>query len=137
MKNNEAFSITSFEILHECLDSFPIPTQLNARKIAEKVEGYFNVVSEPVELFNHQTNLEQIVLHTVNWLETEGFIKDCGSTDDGYEMTLTRKGLNALNEVPARLDDRKSFKEIILNGAVNVPFSTIAGVMVEFFKVSN
>ena len=137
MKNSDVFNIVAFEIFHRCSDSFPIPVGFDANEIAQDVFGYFDMSNNESILELQVDKIFDVVNHASDWLIREGFLQDRGSSDDGFVVTFTLQGLNAVNKTPHSIEAQSSFKDVFINGLVGVPFATAAGLMVELFKGGN
>ena len=137
MKNSDVFNIVAFEVFHRCSDSFPIPAELSTNEIAQDVFGYFDMSDNESILAEQVDKVFDVVNYATDWLITEGFLQDRGSSDDGFVVTFTLQGLNAVNKTPHSIEAQSSFKDVFINGLAGMPFATAAGLMVELFKGGN
>ncbi|MGJ8694629.1 MAG: hypothetical protein ACSHW0_19400 [Thalassotalea sp.] len=135
--NIDAFNITAMELFHKSLDGFPIPVQINHVEFAKVVFDYFKTPECSYEATDSLKLLAKTVRETIIWLESEGFLRRTSSDDALTSITITNKGLNAINAIPTSIKDNKSFKEIFKSGFTQFSVSTATGLMVEFFKASS
>ncbi|MBT0029632.1 hypothetical protein J4H40_09325 [Vibrio alginolyticus] len=134
MRNLDIFNCAAVEILHLSLESFPSPAEIDPEEIAETVKGYFldnefSAVNE--SLLNEKCN------DTLSWLASENYLV---VNDEYYDVPstaiLTQKGLNAVNAKTTLLDsaNSKQFSEHFKGGLIQLPFSAVSSLMVDFFK---
>jgi hypothetical protein len=136
MSNNmDKFNIAVIELFHACLDDFPIPTKISSEMLTYKINEYF---SEPESKFHEAAQYsfnEQVCSNTITWLVSEKFITIVEKDELLFSLTLTQKGLNAVNSVPSSLEGKsESYKDIFLKGAINLPIATATNLITEFFK---
>lgn len=135
MQNIDVFNFASLEILHQCIDSFPIYLEVDSGKIALAVSNYFEDPKNYDDSLEQFTNVDEICMYTIFWLKDEGFIRVKNENiDEPYTVVISQKGLNAINRVPSSINDKKSFKEVFKNGLSSVPLNVASGLMIEFFK---
>jgi len=130
----DVFNVVAMEVFHLSLNNFPQATEIDTMAVSKVVIGYFEIPDNKKELDNLISDIDDIVFETVIWLKDEGFLKDKGSSDNGFVVVLTNHGLTAINEVPIFLDSKKTFKKYFYQGITGLPFSTLSGLMVDFFK---
>jgi len=139
MDNIDVFNIASLEIMHLCLDKFPVPALLNDEMIAETVLGFFDILNDESENHLNKNACWEICGYTIIWLRNEGYIEfrgsECGM--GGSSATLTSKGLNTLDAIPTSLNDKITFKELFRKGVSSVPSALVASVMTQYFKVGS
>ncbi|HCG7654209.1 hypothetical protein P3538_13475 [Vibrio parahaemolyticus] len=134
MRNLDIFNCAAVEILHLSLESFPSAAEIDPEEIAETVKGYFldnefSAVNE--SLLNEKCN------DTLSWLASENYLV---VNDEYYDVPstaiLTQKGLNAVNAKTTLLDsaNSKQFSEHFKGGLIQLPFSAVSSLMVDFFK---
>jgi hypothetical protein len=134
----DSFNIAVIELFHCCLVSFPVPAEVTTEMMANNMAAYFALPETDFHSAMQFSNLDQVSFYTIKWLANENFITILDHDDISYSITLTQKGLNAVNSVPTSLNcESKSFKETFLNGLTNMPFTVAANLMVEFFKSGN
>jgi hypothetical protein len=136
MSNNmDKFNIAVIELFHACLENFPIPTKISSERLTYKINEYFE---EPESGFHEAAQYslnEQVCSNTITWLVNEKFITIVEKVELLFSITLTQKGLNAVNSVPSSLEsNNESYKDIFLKGAIGVPISIATNVITEFFK---
>jgi hypothetical protein len=135
LQNIDVFNFAALEILHQCIDSFPVDLELDSGRIALAVTNYFEEPKNYDESLEQFTNLDEICMYTLWWLKDEGFIRVKKQNTDGLcTAVISQKGLNAINRVPSIINDKKSFKEAFKNGLSSVSFNVASGLMIEFFK---
>jgi hypothetical protein len=135
MQNIEAFNFAALEVLHCCLETFPVRANLVPKDISKLVAQFFEVPNKSEEIFAQLTNFDDICLNTIWWLRDEGFIDIKSQIMDGTcDAVLTQKGLNALNAVPSLLNNKKTFRELFYGGLTSLPINVASGAMIEFFK---
>ena len=130
----DLFNVAALEVLNKCVSVFPLPAKFKSSEIATAISGYYPELEKPEEIFAQLCALEDICENTVSWLIEERFISDRGSSRSGFSITLTQKGLNALNKVPASLDGRSNFRNVFKKGMSALSVNVASGLMVEFFK---
>ncbi len=139
MQNIDVFNFAALEILHQCIDSFPVDLELESGRIALAVTNYFEEPKNDDESLEQFTNVDEICMSTIWWLNDEGFIRvknqnQNQNLDGPCTVVISQKGLNAINRVPSIINDKKSFKEAFKNGLSSVPLNVASGLMIEFFK---
>jgi hypothetical protein len=135
LQNIDVFNFAALEILHQCIDSFPVDLELDSGRIAIAVATYFKEPRDYDESLEQFTDLDEICMYTLWWLKDEGFIRVKKENADGCcTAVISQKGLNAINRVPSIIKDKKSFKEAFKNGLSSVPLNVASGLMIEFFK---
>jgi hypothetical protein len=135
LQNIDVFNFAALEILHQCIDSFPVDLELDSGRVAVAVANYFEEPKDSDESLEQFTNLDEICMYTLWWLKDEGFIRVKEENTDGCcTAVISQKGLNAINRVPSIINDKKSFKEAFKNGLSSVPLNVASGLMIEFFK---
>lgn len=134
MDSIDIFNIAALEVMSQSLKHFPIPIDVSHKQVAKVLEGFLAIPNEYEESFEHFAKLEQISEYTILWLINEGFIIDKGSCDTAYRVTLSNKGLNALNSTPAALSDKKPLRDKVKEGLSRVTVSSASTIMVELFK---
>jgi hypothetical protein len=134
MDSVDVFNVAEMEIMHQCLSTFPVPAQIESKKISKVVGDYFQEPNNSVELFAHITKLDEICQHTIKWLQTEDFLMDGGSNISFYRLTLSQKGLNAINSLPSNISEKRTIRSYISGGLSKVSSGTASGIMVELFK---
>lgn len=135
LQNIDIFNFAALEILHQCIDSFPVDLELESGKIAIAVAEYFESPRNNDESCEHFAKLDEICMYTLWWLRDEGFIRAKNETDHGScSVVISQKGLNAINRSPSIIDEQKSFKDFFKDGLASLPFNVASGMMTEFFK---
>ena len=134
MTNTDVFNAATMEIFHECSVNFPRSTEIETVALTQVVLEYFEVLEDDSELNDLFSEIEETIFSTIVWLKDEGYLKDTWSNDNSFVVVLTQKGLNAINATPNVLDKSSSFKDYFIQGLTNLPFTTVSGVMVDFFK---
>jgi hypothetical protein len=134
MDNIDFFNITALEVFHLCLKEFPSSTGIDTTEVRNTVTGYFSDIEleGTVKLTSRQ--LDDRIFDSIDWLISEGFLVDKGSSDSGYVVGLTQKGLNTLNKSPTSINNSKSFRQVFNDGLMSISKSVASGIMVEFFK---
>lgn len=139
MDNIDVFNIASLEIMHLCLAKFPVPVLLADEVIAETVLGYFDILKDESEHNLSKNACWEICGYTIIWLRNESYIefRDTDLGMDGYNATLTSKGLNTLDAIPTSLNDKITFKDLFRKGVSSIPSALVTSVMTQYFKVGS
>jgi hypothetical protein len=124
MKSINVFNITSMEIMHECLSVFPAPAQIQTQGISDAVNGYFE----------EEVSTSENCLYTVKWLLNEDFLIDSGSNLSFFRLTLSQKGLNAVNSFPSSISEKRSVASYIEDGVSKLSVGVATTIMAAFFK---
>ena len=138
MNNIDVFNIASMEILHQCLDKFPVPALLVDEAISNTVMDFFHIVSgEQQEISKNKC--WEICSYTISWLSREGYIEFIGQEAGlgGIQATLTLKGLNTLDSIPTSINEKITFKDLFLKGVTSVPSALVTTVMAQYFKIGS
>lgn len=131
----DTFNIAALEIMHRCLERpFPIYADISPDDVAMKLEGYFKEPDTYEGHFEQIANLRDVAEYTIQWLIDEEFLTAKHKTMQAYRVTLSLKGLNAINSTPLATDAKQTAKSVVSNGLVGVGASVISGVMIELFK---
>jgi hypothetical protein len=134
MDSIDVFNIAAMEIMHECVNKFPVPVALSGKDISNVVEGFFSTPESTEEIFEHLVKIEEICRYTIVWLTQEDFLIEHSSNMSSYSVTLSQKGLNTLNTAPSSIEEKGTFRALISKGLSAFSTSAASGLMVEFFK---
>ncbi len=122
MKNLEQFNQITVWALGNLYDNFPKPLML-------QVEDF-----DP----EFDRNMQESFGATIEFLESEGFLRITDKYDDGTtfgQVTLTMKALNALNSIPESIKEGKSLgqkmSEIAKKGSLET-FKSVVGELVKY-----
>lgn len=124
MNSIEIFNVACMEIMHDCLEVFPSPCEVRMQELTQTVNGYFE---------SDVCTVEKCV-YIVKWLQEENFLVDRGSNISFFRLTLSQKGLNAVNSVPSSISENKSIASYIQEGVSKIGTTVASGIMVELFK---
>lgn len=84
-------------VFAQLYESFPVPADLHNRQAIASAMGVSSADALP-----SGRPFDEMLVHSMNWLSMEGYVRSAGLTP--YEqLTLTQKGLAALNAVPQGL----------------------------------
>ncbi|TKF14606.1 hypothetical protein FCV43_19515 [Vibrio genomosp. F6] len=134
MRNLDIFNCAALEVMHAGLDKFPVPTDVAPTEIAERVKDYFES-NDDGELNSQE--LFKACYATVKWLEQEGYLIINHETlrESICNVTLTQKGLNALNSIPTfDKSENKSFGQYFIKGIKPISASVVGNLMTDFFR---
>jgi hypothetical protein len=86
-------------VFAQLYDNFPVPVEHLERG---KIASVMGVSSGETSVLPSGRPFNEVLGHSLNWLSQEGYVRSAGITP--YErVTLTQKGLTALNAVPQGL----------------------------------
>ncbi|WP_102385068.1 hypothetical protein BCU19_15045 [Vibrio cyclitrophicus] len=133
MRNLDIFNSAALEIMHTSLENFPNFISVDPNVIGKRVKDYFSD-DESNDLTDK--SLFHTCHATIKWLNQEHFIVIQHENLAGVcRLTLTQKGLNALNSVPKFADgEKKSFGQYFVDGIKPIPFSLMVNLMADFFS---
>lgn len=104
MNNIERFNLYTAHILSTLYENFPMPKELEARKIVDAMKDAI-----PVEA-GQQSDATNFVGHTLLWLSENGFVGRLGEISP-FRYVLAPKALEVMNSLPSALQGKKSPKD--------------------------
>jgi hypothetical protein len=117
MTNIEIFNIAVGEIFGRCYAEFPVKIQVSCTEIAMAVAECYDEkeIMEREDLIQKEA---EIVFDAVDWLVKAGYLWTfSGDGDlDYHGVTLTPKGLEVMNSVPASLQTKESLGQLFSKG---------------------
>lgn len=112
--NIELFDEYTGKMLAELYQRFPVPVQLNVRKVSghNKIDEYGQVLNESGD----PSKEADIALATLEWLIESGYIKTRDVRDNyGFgRCVLTAKGLQVLKDSPDSLKEKKYLGDMLI-----------------------
>jgi hypothetical protein len=127
MKNFEYFNLATFEIFHECCSSFPSIAHIQPSNIVSGISKFYDAGEIDEEA------MDDLVHDTVSWLIREGYLVDHGLDSNHLNVSISERGLRAINRKPSSLDSN-SFKEIFSSSIKTTSLSIVSNAVVELFK---
>ena len=127
MKNFEYFNLATFEIFHECCNSFPSIAHIQSSSIVIGISNFY----EEGEI--DKEAMDDLVHDTVSWLIREGYLVNHGLDSNHLNVSISERGLRAINKKPTSLDSN-SFKEIFSSSIKSTSLSIVSNAVVELFK---
>ncbi|EOX3340326.1 hypothetical protein ACPFTU_003698 [Vibrio cholerae] len=135
MDRIEFFNVIAAEIFHRSLETFPVPTEVNYDQIGDISRGYFTEVPTE-ELFDVIVDSHNSAQHALFWLEREGFISISEKGFDSCYIVMTLKGLNAVNSVPEKIEQREPFIVALKKGVKSIGINVVPVMMTELFRLA-
>ncbi len=127
MKNFEYFNLATFEIFHECCSSFPSIAHIQPSNIVSGISKFYDAGEIDEEA------MDDLVHDTVSWLIREGYLVDHGLDSNHLNVSISERGLRAVNKKPSSLDSN-SFKEIFSSSIKTTSLNIVSNAVVELFK---
>jgi hypothetical protein len=87
-------------IFAQLYEAFPVAEDINKARLAQAMGA--DGTDWPAHVLPSGRTLNEMVAHTIGWLNREGFISAYGS-HPAERVVLTTKGLAAMNVTPAEL----------------------------------